>query len=223
MPRKRIIYFSIAFILLVGIVTAGAVGRHYSERLKMMSYSRMGTAAPAPSRLDAARDRLRAMLGPAATLPLPEARLIVYKKERRVELYNGKILLKTYRIALGPTPTGHKQRKGDGKTPEGSYHISRRLARSSCYLFLGVNYPNATDARAGRDRGAIDQATCDKLVRLEEQRQDPPSDTKLSGAIGLHGGGAQNDWTLGCMALDATDIEELWVATAYWTPVEIKP
>ena len=54
-------------------------------------------------------------------------------------------------------------------------------------------------------------------------RQKPPWDTALSGAIGLHGGGIEGDWTLGCIAFTNTDIEELRRVTAHWTPVEIRP
>ena len=41
------------------------------------------------------------------------------------------------------------------------------------------------------------------------------------GAIGIHGGGSGGDWTLGYIALEDGDIEELWVATRIGTPVTI--
>lgn len=59
------------------------------------------------------------LLASAVSFELTEAsfRILVKKSERKLYLYetvNGKERLrKTYRIALGNTPTGHKQQQGD--------------------------------------------------------------------------------------------------------------
>ena len=37
------------------------------------------------------------------------------------------ITIKEYRIDLGFDPIGHKYFKGDGKTPEGLYFISKKV------------------------------------------------------------------------------------------------
>jgi murein L,D-transpeptidase YafK len=50
--------------------------------------------------------------------------LVVKKSERKLYLYDGgQRLLKTYHVALGSHPKGHKLRQGDGATPEGDYYI----------------------------------------------------------------------------------------------------
>lgn len=62
--------------------------------------------------------------------PLPKDividKLIVYKEKRKMEAYSGNNLIKTYTIALGKNPEGHKQYEGDNKTPEGIYTINAR-------------------------------------------------------------------------------------------------
>ena len=46
------------------------------------------------------------------------AKLVVRKAEREMDAYDAQgNLLKTYPIALGFSPVGHKQFDGDGKTP----------------------------------------------------------------------------------------------------------
>src|SRR5262245_28454700 len=57
-------------------------------------------------------------------------RILIKKAERKLYLYvtNGgqEKLAKTYRIALGSSPTGEKRRQGDGATPEGDYYITHK-------------------------------------------------------------------------------------------------
>ena len=167
--------------------------------------------------------RLAAVNKELPGFPLPQARVVIHKGERRANLFSGDRLVKTYRIGLGGNPEGHKKVKGDGKTPEGSYFICTRLDQTRYHLFLGLNYPSAADAQDALKAKRIDQATCDGIVKAQSQRQSPSWSTPLSGAIGLHGGGSHSDWTLGCIAFDDADIEEIWAATCYWTPVEIHP
>ena len=47
--------------------------------------------------------------------------VVVHKAGRRLELYRGNQLLKSYHVSLGGHPEGAKQQQGDGRTPEGEY------------------------------------------------------------------------------------------------------
>jgi hypothetical protein len=51
----------------------------------------------------------------------------------------------------------------------------------------------------------------------------PPQETVLGGSIRIHGGGAGEDWTLGCVALRDEDVVELFRHVQVGTPVEILP
>lgn len=50
----------------------------------------------------------------------PVDKLLVEKSKRRMTVFSQGKVLKTYKIALGASPAGHKQFEGDGKTPEGN-------------------------------------------------------------------------------------------------------
>jgi murein L,D-transpeptidase YafK len=153
--------------------------------------------------------------------PFAEPSIKIKKKDRVLELYDGKDLVKNYTVALGTTPEGPKTVEGDRKTPEGKYFICWRNDASQFHLFLGLSYPNAADAAAGRKAGLIDAATEKGIAAAEKAKEKPDWYTKLGGAVGVHGGGTGNDWTWGCIALSDEDIDELWAACPVGTPVEI--
>lgn len=113
-----------------------------------------------------------------------------------------------YRVGLGFGPTGHKQREGDGRTPEGWYTTSDK-PWSSFYAALAVHYPSIDDARAGAADGRINNATLASIEAAHRAGRKPPQTSPLGGEILLHGGGSSTDWTLGCIALDNADIDDL--------------
>src|SRR4051812_34006477 len=72
-------------------------------------------------------------------------RIVVRKAKRELLLLRGGTVIRTYRIALGRTPAGAKDREGDGKTPEGEYTISGRNRASKFHLSLRISYPASRD------------------------------------------------------------------------------
>lgn len=134
----------------------------------------------------------------------------VYKSERRLVLLRQGNPIKVYHVALGPRTVGHKEREGDGKTPEGLYQIDSRKPDSAFHRALHVSYPNARDIQAAKSKGI-----------------------NPGGAIMLHGirkglGWIGNvhrliDWTAGCIAVTNWEIEEIWRAVPDGTPIEIRP
>jgi murein L,D-transpeptidase YafK len=138
-------------------------------------------------------------------------KLIVYKSKRKMQAYSGSKLLKTYSIALGKNPVGHKQYEGDNRTPEGTYTINARNSNSGYHKNLGISYPNATDiamaAKLGKPSGG---------------------DIKIHG---LPNGGAGYinkshriiDWTAGCIAVTNAEIDELYVTVKPDAVIEIFP
>jgi murein L,D-transpeptidase YafK len=136
--------------------------------------------------------------------------VVVEKAARKLTLYRDGVALKSYRVALGFSPKGPKERQGDGRTPEGRYVIDRRNAQSQFHLSLHISYPDA------RDR-----------ARAAEAGVDPGGDIFIHGLPSGLGylGAAFNlrDWTLGCIAVTNPEIEEIWAAVPNGTPIEIKP
>lgn len=147
-------------------------------------------------------------LFPEESLEGKADRIIVLKSERKMLVYRGDQLLKTYKIALGSEPEGHKQYKGDGRTPEGKYIISARNNKSRYHLSLRISYPNKEDKaramKAGRSAGGD--------IMIHGLR---------FGFIGkLH---RWADWTQGCIAVTNSEIEELYNSVDIGTEIEIRP
>jgi len=134
----------------------------------------------------------------------------VVKSDRRLHLHYRDRLKKTYRIALGFNPRDDKSSQGDGCTPEGEFTIVRRNPNSSFHKSLLLNYPSLAHARAGLEGKLIDRATYERIISAQKRGQIPPQNTRLGGDIFLHGGGAATDWTLGCVAVENTDMDELF-------------
>ena len=155
-------------------------------------------------------------------LPLVEPKIVVTKSKRRLALYSAGKVARIYRIGLGFNPVDDKTREGDGCTPEGEFYIFARNSRSAYYLSLGISYPNIENAARGLRDGLITPAQYDGIVSANRKRIMPPQDTPLGGQIYIHGRGAQNDWTWGCVALEDEDMRELFDAVAVGTEVIIE-
>lgn len=162
-----------------------------------------------------------ALATPSATTT--DLRIVVKKSERKLSLYAGEKLVRTYPVALGPHSAGTKAREGDGATPEGDYFVTHANARSQFHLSLGISYPNATDAARGLSQGLISQSEYAAIVLAIARKERPPQHTRLGGDIFVHGGGLEGDWTKGCIALENKDIEELFANVPPRTPVRILP
>ncbi|MBW1877750.1 MAG: L,D-transpeptidase family protein [Deltaproteobacteria bacterium] len=154
--------------------------------------------------------------------PPPEVHLLVDKSDRRLWVYSGEIDLKVYRVGLGGTPEGDKVRQGDQRTPVGRFTVVTRNDRSHYHLFLGLSYPDAEDAERGLKEGLINTAEAAAIQAAAGTGAKPPWNTTLGGAIGIHGNGSGWDWTLGCVAVEDHEIEEIWAIAPHGTPVEIR-
>lgn len=162
----------------------------------------------------------------AAALGLPAARhaaaaeLLIHKEQRSLTYTDGKIT-REFPIRLGFTPTGPKLKQGDGKTPEGVYFITHKNPNSSFHLSLGISYPNRDDAREGLRTKLISRAEYAAIEKAIRLHRTPPQNTRLGGAIYIHGGGTQRDWTWGCIALSDADMDFLFEHVAAGDKVTI--
>jgi murein L,D-transpeptidase YafK len=137
-------------------------------------------------------------------------RVIVVKKERTLTLMIEGKSLKTYKVALGGSPVGPKDRQGDLKTPEGTYTLDRRNAHSQFYRSIHVSYPDVEDRARARKLG-----------------MSPGGDIYLHGLPNGYGwigtGHRLKDWTDGCIAVTNAEMDEIWRAVPDGTPIEIRP
>jgi murein L,D-transpeptidase YafK len=132
------------------------------------------------------------------------------KAEHKLYLYSGHRLLGEYKVQLGLSPSGQKEREHDFRTPEGRYYLARRNTRSDYFLAIQVSYPNKEDEQ-----------------RARKNRWAP------GGSIMIHGFPnapkhpaayyESNDWTDGCIALSNSDMVEVWMRTQDNIPIDIYP
>jgi hypothetical protein len=90
---------------------------------------------------------------PAAITPTTADKILVEKNARRLTLFSSGRKLKEYRVALGFSPVGPKQREGDGRTPEGNYKIDFHKSDSAFHRALHISYPDAADTRRAAEAG----------------------------------------------------------------------
>jgi murein L,D-transpeptidase YafK len=110
-------------------------------------------------------------------------------------------LFKTYKVCALAGTLGPKRMEGDYQVPEGFYYINEFNPKSSYYLSLGLNYPNASD-------------------RILSDSLRPGS------AIYIHGSCV----TVGCIPIRDEQIDELYILSAHakdqgqdFIPVHIFP
>ncbi|MBM4358714.1 MAG: L,D-transpeptidase family protein [Deltaproteobacteria bacterium] len=138
--------------------------------------------------------------------------IVVHKAARRLELRCGTALAGRYEASLGFTPEGHKLREGDGRTPEGEYRVTGKYP-SRFHRALQLSYPNVADAEHGLATGTIDESQYRAIVRANRSCGSPPQNTALGSWLQIHGGGGgrdDGDWTLGCVAVDNPEIEQVF-------------
>ncbi|XXX81741.1 L,D-transpeptidase family protein [Sorangium sp. So ce134] len=144
-------------------------------------------AVPAPRRPDASEPRV--------------TEIRIDKSDHTLELVAGGEVVRSYRVALGPGGPGPKRYEGDLRTPVGTYRVAGRI-KGLFHQFLIVSYPNEEDRR--------------RFAELRRRGEVPPG-RGVGHGIGIHGvGGAlragvhkETDWTLGCIALDDDEIDEI--------------
>lgn len=151
----------------------------------------------------------------------------IHKKERRLYLMKGRDkVIKQYPIALsGTNPLSDKSVIGDGGTPEGRFFICEMVEHPAKSKYgarsLRISYPNIEDARRGLKDKIITMDQYRSIVQSVYQGIMPDQTTALGGSIRIHGGGSDHDWTLGCVALDDTDIKDVFDLTRLGFRVEI--
>jgi murein L,D-transpeptidase YafK len=137
-------------------------------------------------------------------------RVEVHKAAHKLYLYHGHQLLGEYKVALGLSPVGQKERERDFKTPEGRYFLARRNTRSDYFLSIQVSYPNPADElRARRNHWAPGGA-----IMIHGLPNTPHHPAAYY---------ATSDWTDGCIALSNSDMVEVWMRTQDNIPIDIYP
>lgn len=137
-------------------------------------------------------------------------KVVVKKSENKMMLIKKGKPIRTYNIALGGNPVGHKVQEGDQRTPEGVYTLNYKNTKSKFYKSINIDYPNEWDIARAKRRGV-----------------DPGDDIVIHGLpneLGNHLGPIQpKNWTEGCIAVRNHEMDEIWQLVELDTPIEIRP
>ncbi len=136
--------------------------------------------------------------------------VVVKKSNRKLYLYSGDRLLKSYNIRLGKNPVGHKLQRGDSRTPEGRYLLDWRNPQSRFHRSIHISYPNAQDRRRALELG-VDPGDSIMIHGLPNRYRDA-EEFFMS-----------RDWTEGCIAVSNRAMSEIWRMVANNTVIEIHP
>jgi murein L,D-transpeptidase YafK len=136
--------------------------------------------------------------------------ILIVKHERKLYLLHENAPLRSYRIALGLSPTGAKEREWDFRTPEGSYIIDFRQEHSHFFKALHISYPSPAD----RKRSSAQHLSAGRDIFIHGEPNQPSKPDSYY---------KTRDWTNGCIALSDEDLQDVWNLTAGRTRVEIVP
>jgi hypothetical protein len=134
---------------------------------------------------------------------------IVDKFSRKLYVYRDGVKKQEFVVELGKNWVGDKLEKGDDRTPEGMYKITRKIdsRNTKYYKALLLDYPNAEDVAR---------------FKAEKARGSLPSSAKIGGLIEIHGNGGKGvDWTEGCVALTDREMDQVFRMANAGTPVTI--
>lgn len=156
--------------------------------------------------------------------------VLIDDKAATLTLYRGYSVVEEFRpISLGRGGASTQRLRGGNATPLGEFRINRFNHDSKWHIFMGVNYPTPTHARMALQNGTYSQADYDAYFDYYRRHRQPPQDTVLGGAIGIHGlGEADPDihgryhWTQGCIAVTNSQIERLTELVEVGTRVVIR-
>ncbi|MES1956179.1 L,D-transpeptidase family protein [Salinisphaera hydrothermalis] len=132
--------------------------------------------------------------------------VVVMKSERELYLYRNGLIMAQYPIALGLSPIGTKQMRGDDKTPIGAYTLDWRNPNSEFHRSIHISYPDAADRAHAAALGV--SAGSNIMIHGQPDYDNRPRN---------------GDWTHGCIAVSNAAIDQIWAHVPDGTPIHIYP
>jgi murein L,D-transpeptidase YafK len=136
--------------------------------------------------------------------------VVLYKEERLLQLKRNGHVIRSFHVALGLEPKGHKRAEGDGRTPEGVYTLDWRNANSQFYRSIHVSYPRRQDQETAKRWGSSPGGMI-MIHGLPNGRGENELDHPRS------------DWTNGCIAVTNEEMDEVWSLVEDGTTIIIFP
>jgi murein L,D-transpeptidase YafK len=149
-------------------------------------------------------------------IPAVDIQVKVFKSDYKLEVWDSEKALRSYKIVLGGNPTGQKLMEGDRKTPEGTFKVRNLYPHAKWSKFIWFDYPN--------EQSELNHAQAKADGTL-------PAKASIGGEVGIHGVPEGMDywveeganWTLGCVSLTNTDVNDLYSVIQKGTNITIFP
>ncbi len=164
-------------------------------------------------------------------------KIVVYKKQREMNFYEGDKIVKSYNIRLSillNSPIhkmGKKRLKGDKRTPEGHYKIIKKRRNTNYTKSLLLNYPNKKDIEWGKENGLSKRKLGNNILIHGPRTRPAPSVIHFAKKFGI---GEESvdawakkyfypffDWTRGCIAVSQDEMDEIFELIEVGTPIII--
>ena len=141
--------------------------------------------------------------------------ILIEKAEYKLTVIYNDEKIKSYPVVFGSNPIDDKLRQGDSCTPEGFFKVRAQYPHKSWSKFIWIDYPTGNSWKkhnSAKSSGLISE------------------NSSIGGEIGIHGvpEGYDNmidekyNWTLGCISLKNTDINEIYNIIKVGTKIEIR-
>jgi len=137
--------------------------------------------------------------------------IVVEKKERKMYLYKDNKVQSTMPVSLGKNPIGDKEKKGDFKTPEGTFWLQRKLCSPKYYRSLCISYPRPEDMKKAQARG-VNPGGDITIHAQPKWNADGKGDSYT----------LSRNWTQGCVAVTNSAMKQLWYAVREGVPIIIR-
>jgi lipoprotein-anchoring transpeptidase ErfK/SrfK len=141
--------------------------------------------------------------------------IIVDKSDYELSVFDEQGWYATYPVVFGNNSLADKKMQGDRNTPEGTFRIISKRIHDKWSRFIALDYPT--------------RESWEKFNQRKQRGEIPPT-AKIGGGIGIHGTWPHEDfqidrymnWTLGCISMKNTDVEELYGFIGSGTKVIIR-
>ena len=139
-------------------------------------------------------------------------KVVVVKSERKMYIYKNGEVIKTFSVSLGTNDhLGNKVKRGDKRTPVGTYTILNKRHHPIKYRAMTISYPNAADRARARKLG-VDPGSMITIHGQPHWNADGHGDSYT----------LSRDWTDGCVALSNKDLDWFWGSIQPGTKIILK-
>ena len=147
--------------------------------------------------------------------PVGNISISIDKSDYELSVYDDKGWYATYPVVFGNNSLGDKKMEGDKQTPEGTFKIAAKRVHEKWSRFLAIDYPTEESRQKFNAR---------------KQRGEIPASAKIGGGIGIHGTWPHEDfvvdkyknWTMGCISMKRSEVEEIYRYVKTGTKVIIR-